>query len=1035
MNSDEMEELLVDWELARQQGRALSSSELCADQELQGALETQIEILKKTEWMLKDPVGNPASSKESKDVSQLSEAMVAPDAAGLQPSQPVADADQQESRTILADDCAEQAEQTLLIRALESQGSRPEMADAANPKNRFQSPPLPDTSSREYISSQLEKAGFRIEEELGRGSFGVVYRARDEKLRRSVAVKVPFLNNPRTRVRYLQEARNAALVEVPGMIPVLQVGNMEDGTPFVVQKLIVGKTLAQLLSDRDSCDLRTIVSLLCQVCQAVAAAHARSLVHRDLKPANILVDQQGQAWVADFGLAFTEQDLDSGDQSLARIAGTPAYMAPEQMSDRLERLDGRCDIWALGVILYESLTGKRPFRGQSQQELRDQILHHDPRPISQRQPNLAACWNQIFRRCCAKNVAERYASALELAADLQQAAVGLVSGNLGEAITTPDSRQFFSHADSTAGGSSPASQTLLSGSTISTIPPRDQVGRTAVWPFAQVMTWIFSCTALLVAGWFVVQQNWVVAPTEESSPLIDSQSTWTVSPDGSGDFLTLTEAVQAASVRQAPDTPLEIRLLPGEYRESIDMDQNLILRGVGDREQIVIRGQEGPTIRVWQQAELTLDGLTITQAPEEDLQSDGQVSENTSENTIVVQGGKLTLRDCVVEAHGYDCVRIEPDSSLVAEADSVFRASAHPAIYAARAKQLLVRNSKFEFPILRNQESQTRVGIQVRQCGGVVTNCRFGPAPESRERLQGRWLAATGIEWGDTEEPVRIRDCQFEYLGVGLSVFNCASIDVSSATDRSYFLGCRLAVDLTDCDGEITNCEIDGERVSGAVGIQLANRRAEPFEIRDCKVKSTERGLVTSQANVKGSLLSILDSSKDGICALRDSTVDLQQSTIQTVGGLGVLVESSQMTLARVDIEDCGVAAIAVDSFQDAFKMEGSRLERNAIGVLVTSGTVQLDNVEIIQSDTGVLISRKHLLNHSATGDTPMHVAIFGGAIDAKLRAVQFLSPGSLELRECTMNAPASSSISVGEGLEQELVGERLQVRPASRAP
>jgi serine/threonine protein kinase len=191
---------------------------------------------------------------------------------------------------------------------------------------------------------------------------------------------------------------------------VLQVGETCDGTPFVVQKLIEGRNLAEILKLGGPLAPDQAVSILTEVCRSLATAHARAMVHRDLKPGNILVDESGMPWVADFGLAFTEEDVESGRNYQSSVAGTPAYMSPEQLSDCVERLDGRCDIWALGVILYEVLTGKRPFRGSDPVELREQIRHHDPRPISQRQPHLSSQWTPLLCKAAGRSLRQRFGS-------------------------------------------------------------------------------------------------------------------------------------------------------------------------------------------------------------------------------------------------------------------------------------------------------------------------------------------------------------------------------------------------------------------------------------------------------------------------------------------------------------------------------------------------------------------------------------------------------------------------------------------------
>ena len=278
-----------------------------------------------------------------------------------------------------------------------------------------------DNASGAVSSSKNQLAvdipGFVVESELGRGAFGVVYCARDQLLDRRVAIKKPLISNPAHRQQYIDEARKAVKLDHPSIVPIYQVGMTTNDEPFVVQKLIEGSTLRDLLKNGDGrLPLLQTVSIMRQVCLAVDAAHVAGIVHRDLKPENLLVEPEGRVYVADFGLAILEDD--EQNKKGREVAGTPLYMSPEQFAGRVEWLDGRSDIWALGVILYELLSGKTPFSGSSLNELKDQIKNKDPRPIHQRDPKIPSAFDAMFRKCCAKNVADRYSSAREMIAEL-----------------------------------------------------------------------------------------------------------------------------------------------------------------------------------------------------------------------------------------------------------------------------------------------------------------------------------------------------------------------------------------------------------------------------------------------------------------------------------------------------------------------------------------------------------------------------------------------------------------------------------------
>jgi hypothetical protein len=270
-----------------------------------------------------------------------------------------------------------------------------------------------------------------VQRELGRGSYGSVYLAEDEELRRPVAVKVPRLGrlaNDEVVERFLEEARTVAQLKHPPIVPVYDVGRCEDGTPYVVMEYIEGCSLQQRLADA-RLEPTGAAELIAAIADAVDYAHSRGFVHRDLKPANILLDNAGGPHVADFGLALHES-VQRG--RAGELAGTIHYMAPEQVRRESHRLDGRTDIWALGVMLYEMLTGRRPFDGEDGQQVADEILHREPRPLRQIDAKIPEAIERICLRCLSKPIAERYATARDLAKDLktaiENAAAGLLPG-------------------------------------------------------------------------------------------------------------------------------------------------------------------------------------------------------------------------------------------------------------------------------------------------------------------------------------------------------------------------------------------------------------------------------------------------------------------------------------------------------------------------------------------------------------------------------------------------------------------------------
>src|SRR5262245_35851284 len=271
--------------------------------------------------------------------------------------------------------------------------------------------PLPGVSALTHIGR------YRIERVLGRGGFGLVYLAQDEQLQRLVAIKVPHperVARPEDAEAYLSEARTVANLDHPNIVPVFDVGSTPNFPCFVVSKYIDGTDLATRLK-QSRLSIHEAVVLAATVAEALHDAHKQGLVHRDIKPGNILLDRTGKPFVADFGLALREQDLGKGPG----YAGTPAYMSPEQARGEGHRVDGRSDIFSMGVVLYELLVGRRPFKADSRDELLDQIVSLEPRPPRQIDDAIPKELDRICLKALAKRASERYSAARDMADDLR----------------------------------------------------------------------------------------------------------------------------------------------------------------------------------------------------------------------------------------------------------------------------------------------------------------------------------------------------------------------------------------------------------------------------------------------------------------------------------------------------------------------------------------------------------------------------------------------------------------------------------------
>ena len=293
---------------------------------------------------------------------------------------------------------------------------------------------------------------------LGAGGMGEVYRARDPRLGRDVAVKVlpsAYSADPERLTRFEQEARAAAALNHPNILAVHDVGQHAD-SPYIVTELLEGETLRQRVTG-GALPEREAVEFAVQIAHGLAAAHAKGIVHRDLKPENVMITRDGRAKILDFGLAkLTQPDSASvvasalpttpGLTQAGAVFGTVGYMAPEQV--RGQPVDARTDIFAFGVVLYQLVAGARAFRRETAAETMTAILKDDPPALddaSRVAPNL----KRIVDRCLAKNPNLRFQSASDLAFALDT----LASGGIGTDLT-PSSVPKQASADVQGGGSS-----------------------------------------------------------------------------------------------------------------------------------------------------------------------------------------------------------------------------------------------------------------------------------------------------------------------------------------------------------------------------------------------------------------------------------------------------------------------------------------------------------------------------------------------------------------------------------------------------
>ncbi len=271
-------------------------------------------------------------------------------------------------------------------------------------------------------------AHYKILEKLGSGGMGIVYKARDLKLHRYVALKFlsPHLSADEiTRQRFLQEARAISALDHPNICTVHSLDRTEDGHLFICMAYYKGETLKQRLS-RGPLPFREAVRLALQIGQALRCGHEAGIVHRDVKPANVILTDRGEVKLVDFGLAKL---ADSAIHTRTGIAiGTPGYMAPEQIKGK--GVDHRADIWALGVVLYEMLSGRLPFRGSDYAEISHSVLTDPPQPLTGLESSIERRINAILEKALEKDPAQRYQSIEEMLRELES--FGLAPGSAGQ---------------------------------------------------------------------------------------------------------------------------------------------------------------------------------------------------------------------------------------------------------------------------------------------------------------------------------------------------------------------------------------------------------------------------------------------------------------------------------------------------------------------------------------------------------------------------------------------------------------------------
>ncbi|MCA9741569.1 serine/threonine protein kinase, partial [candidate division KSB1 bacterium] len=267
-----------------------------------------------------------------------------------------------------------------------------------------------------------------ILEKIGEGGMGEVYLAEDIALARKVALKfLPqhYISDADLNKRFRREAKAAAALNHPNIVTIHEIGEHE-GRAFIAMEYVEGESLRDIVkaTGRSPLPIDQILNIVIQICEGLSAAHQTGIIHRDVKPENIIIDKTGRVRILDFGLAGM-----AGVSKLTKAGstlGTVSYMSPEQF--RSEPVDQRTDLWSLGVVLYEMLTGQLPFQGEYEQAVMYQVLNEEPQPVAKLRDDVPEILQQIVTKALSKRANARCQNADELLADLRELQQGKASG-------------------------------------------------------------------------------------------------------------------------------------------------------------------------------------------------------------------------------------------------------------------------------------------------------------------------------------------------------------------------------------------------------------------------------------------------------------------------------------------------------------------------------------------------------------------------------------------------------------------------------
>ena len=494
---------------------------------------------------------------------------------------------------------------------------------------------------------------YEIKAELGRGGMATVYHAYDPRFEREVALKVlprEMLHDPQFRTRFEREAKTIAMLEHPAIVPVYDFGE-EDGQPYFVMRYMTGGSLSDRMK-KGPMTLEDIARIFTRLAPALDEAHAKGIIHRDLKPGNILFDQYNEPYISDFGIA----KIASGEATMtgSNIVGTPAYMSPEQAQG--EKIDGRSDIYGLGVILFELLTGQQPYNGDTPMSV---VVKHITEPVPQIlkvKPDLPPAMDIVIEKVMAKNRDERF-STVEALAD----AVDAVARGETLDLDTANKTMVASPRTVVAKQPGQAGKTILAkgNRAVSPSTPRRKTG---LW-IGLTAGVLIICIVALLAVIIIGRQNKSKTTPTQTVPVAQVTTPIRVLPTTSTTNLkgSSTTTILSTGTSDTPTSSPNPSLTPNATAPGVPIIGNANLIAFLSNNDIWVMGVDGSN----------LNQITKDSADKSDLQwsPDGQslfyITGKCIDN-VSIPGGEISPITCFNAAEYLEAFEISPDGTQVA---------------------------------------------------------------------------------------------------------------------------------------------------------------------------------------------------------------------------------------------------------------------------------------------------------------------------------------------------------------------------------